>query len=194
MSHNNIPSLDAHAVLIPSGTMCSQPLSPIRYYAGIGSRETPDTVGLLMTSIAESLAERGYVLRSGGAPGADTFFEQGAPKELREIYLPWPGFNGNSSPLHKVTSQAMSVAKRFHPNWERLSDAGKKLMARNAYQILGKDLRTPVEFVVCWTPGGKVIGGTGQALRMAKRLEIPVFNLAVPGTPMRLEYFIKALH
>ncbi len=45
------------------------------------------------------------------------------------------------------------------------------------FQVLGSDLETPVSFVVCWTIGGKISGGTGQALRIAKDLGIPIFNL-----------------
>ena len=53
---------------------------PINYrsYAGIGSRKTPPHVLAAMTQIAEALAERGYILRSGGAGGADSAFEKGA--------------------------------------------------------------------------------------------------------------------
>jgi hypothetical protein len=50
-------------------------------------------------------------------------------------------------------------------------------MTRNSFQVLGPDLQSPVSFVVCWTTGGKISGGTGQALRIAKDLSIPIFNL-----------------
>lgn len=50
-------------------------------------------------------------------------------------------------------------------------------MARNSYQILGPDLRTPADFVVCWTPDGSetedqrtpLTGRTGQAIALADR-------------------------
>lgn len=42
-----------------------------KYYAGIGSRETPTRVLQLMIKAAQRLAQRGYTLRSGGADGAD---------------------------------------------------------------------------------------------------------------------------
>lgn len=50
-------------------------------------------------------------------------------------------------------------------------------MSRNSYQVLEKDLNTPVEFVLCWTKDGKASGGTGQAMRIAKDKNIPIFNL-----------------
>jgi hypothetical protein len=67
-----------------------------RSYAGIGSRQTPDHVLAAITAVAKVLAERGYILRSGGAEGADTAFEKGAGKAT-EIFLPWRGFNQNDS-------------------------------------------------------------------------------------------------
>jgi hypothetical protein len=48
---------------------------------------------------------------------------------------------------------------------------------RNAQIVLGDDLKTPVDFVVCWTPDGKLTGGTAMALRIAFDYDIPIFNL-----------------
>ena len=47
------------------------------YYAGVGSRETPLDVLKTMWKIGNYLATKGYTLRSGGAKGADTAFENG---------------------------------------------------------------------------------------------------------------------
>ena len=70
------------------------------------------------------------------------------------------------------------MAETFHPAWNRCSLAARKFHARNCHQILGYGLNLPVKFVVCWTPRGEVIGGTGQALRIAKHHNIPIINLA----------------
>jgi hypothetical protein len=43
-------------------------------YAGIGARHTPPDVLALMHRIAGALAQRCWVLRTGGAPGADQAF------------------------------------------------------------------------------------------------------------------------
>lgn len=57
-------------------------------YAGIGSRKTPKNVLDFMFEIGKELALLGYVLRSGGAEGADSAFEKGADsvKGMKEIY------------------------------------------------------------------------------------------------------------
>ena len=56
-------------------------------FAGIGSRETPPEVLQEMSGITEYLESQGFVLRSGGAKGADKAFERGSRHATRkEIY------------------------------------------------------------------------------------------------------------
>ena len=156
----------------------------MKYYAGIGSRETPREVCMYMTAIAKQLAKLGYTCNSGGADGADSAFEKGAVVN-RQIFLPWDGFNKrNVESLNKLHGEGSylvppfkpHLVRKYHPKHDALSDAGWKFMSRNSYQILGKDLNTPVEFVLCWTRDGKASGGTGQALRIAKDHNIQIFN------------------
>lgn len=149
----------------------------MKYYAGIGSRETPASVCETMTAIARKLSSLNYVCRSGGAPGADDAFEAGS--EYKQIFLPWDGFNGRKvdNVSYIVPPPVEEYVYKYHPAPDRLSDAAKKLMSRNTYQVLGPDLNDPVEFVLCWTKDGKASGGTGQALRIAKDKNILIFNL-----------------
>jgi len=148
------------------------------YYTGIGARKTPGKFFGEMTQIAEYLYKQDYILRSGGADGADLAFEKGA-KDKKEIYLPWKGFNNSNSDLYEIPDEAFKIAEKIHPAWERCKDEWKKFHARNVLQVLGKDLNTPSDFVVCWTKGGIIVGGTGIAMRIAKLYDIPLFNLAV---------------
>ena len=147
-------------------------------YAGIGSRGCPADICSLMTDIARFLCNQGIVLRSGGANGADSAFEAGVDKEeMKEIYLPWPAFNNNRSQRWGVNARASLLAEEHHPAWRALGFAAKKLIARNGFQVLGESLEDPVKFIVCWTKDGRATGGTGQAIRIAKSKDIPVFNL-----------------
>lgn len=50
------------------------------FYTGIGSRETPQEIQNLMFKIAQKLDSK-YILRSGGADGADLAFEKGSSKK-----------------------------------------------------------------------------------------------------------------
>ena len=153
----------------------------MRYYAGIGSRETPEFVCSVMSDIARFLAYNGYILRSGHAKGADQAFESGCDraKGNKEIYLPWKGFEGSDSPYFNQSQLAFDMAKKYHPRWDGLSQGARHMHARNCYQVFGIDLDRPVDFVVCWTDGGKGSGGTGQVLRIAKSGCIPILDLGV---------------
>lgn len=167
----------------------------MKYYAGIGSRETPEDILDLMGSLASGLADKGYCLRSGGAPGADQAFEWGVwnsvngeklyANKLMQIFLPWPSFESKNRPpikpaLTEPGPGADVIAKVYHPRYDYLPFASKKLIARNSHQIFGPDVYnpTPSEFVICWTKGAKGGGGTGQALRIARDKNIPVYDLA----------------
>jgi hypothetical protein len=155
-------------------------------YAGIGSRETPPNMKPLMQLIAQKMEEKGYILRSGAAFGADQFFESGVKEEAnKEIYLPWKEFNGSKSSLYskyeELDAETDIITKKYHPNYDTLTFPAKKLLGRNAYQVLGPKLNDPVKLVICWTVDGKVIGGTGQAMRIAMDKKIPIINLALNG-------------
>ena len=171
----------------------------LRFYAGIGSRQTPPEILAKMQAIAAQLEARGFVLRSGGADGADTAFELGCT--AKEIFLPWPGFNGRSSPFDRPSKAAFELAAQTHPAFDRLSAASRKLMARNGHQVLGATLDQPVSFVLCWTPDGaeseaqrtRETGGTGQAIALASRHGIPVFNLANRGALNRVAALLHSL-
>lgn len=165
-----------------------------KYYAGIGSRETPPDVLIKMQEIAAYLGRRGWTLRSGGAESADTYFEIGCDevKGKKEIYLPWKLFNDNKSPL--LWSQCnWDLAKEYHPNWENLSLNARILMARNSAQVLGLECNSPVDFIVCWTKDGLGGGGTGQALRIAKDKKIPIYDLGKKTALDKLRKLCKTL-
>ncbi len=129
-----------------------------------------------MSTIARRLDKLGYRLRSGGADGADTAFEKGAIN--KEIFLPWDGFNGRKADgsSYIVPEYNDELTEKFHPNPRKLGQAAKLFMSRNANQVLGRELNDPADFILCWTSDGKDSGGTGQAIRIARSLKIPVFN------------------
>lgn len=185
----------------------------MKYYTGIGSRETPAEILALMTKVGQKLASEGWCLRSGGANGADTAFEDGwwANRMTKdacytsndyECYIPWSGFNGHTlvshdakciNPTGKFASQAEQVAERMHPNWAACSPAARKLHTRNVFQIMGKDLNTPSKFVIAYAKTNKQgvpQGGTATAMALASKMEIPVFNLYLPEDLERLKKFV----
>ena len=163
-------------------------------YAGIGSRKTPERILQLMSKIAQRLAQLGYTLRSGGAQGADQAFERGHSGK-KEIYYAFPysvKIDHQIFPL--VPDESLRLVKILHPAWGRLSAKAQAFLARDNHQVLGADLKSPIDFVVCWTEDGCEshsersikTGGTGQAISLADRWGIPVFNLYHPDAIDRL--------
>lgn len=153
----------------------------IKQFTGIGSRESPSGILALMTRIAEHLCSRGYILRSGGADGADEAFQNGCDNVngSKEIYIPWRGFNNSASQLYTISEDAFLLASTIHPAWDKLSQGAKKLHARNVYQVLGPNLSDPVDLLICWTKNGKDIGGTRTAIVLARQYNIRIINLAI---------------
>lgn len=147
------------------------------YYAGIGSRDTPIEIQIFMKDLASKLEQKGFILRSGGAQGADKAFENGVKfSKNKQIF-----YQSHANDLVR------EIANVFHPAPYALnkSQIAWNLMARNTFQIMGKDLNQPVRFVILWTKDGckhhssrtRNTGGTGQAISIASHFSIPVFNL-----------------
>lgn len=149
-------------------------------YTGVGSRATPQETLDFITDIATQLAQDGFTLRSGGAIGADHAFELGCKHAHGDAVIYRP---------EHVTGQygrlALDMARVLHPAWSRCSTYVQKLHARNMFQVLGSNLDTPSQCVICWTPDGavradectRVTGGTAMAIRCATMHNVPVINL-----------------
>jgi hypothetical protein len=149
------------------------------FYTGVGSRSTPENILLVMSKLAQMLGWGGWTLRSGGAEGADSAFEYGASlaEGKREIY--------RASDANKA---AMDLAATIHPAWHKCYNFAKQLHARNCFQVLGRDLKTPSKFLVCWTLNGADTGGTRTAIVLARNNGIDVFNL---GIQSHLDHILK---
>lgn len=160
-----------------------------KVYAGIGSRETPSHICDKMVEISRLLERKfSYTLRSGGAVGSDTAFEQGVI-QYKEIFYTY-GYRVNGERVIQYDQQdwdfATKMFKLYHPSKGNIKNAGvKNLLIRNTFQIFGVGIDSErVDFVLCYTPDGSDgsstsdnTGGTGQALRIAHDYKIPVYNL-----------------
>lgn len=159
-------------------------------YAGIGSRKTPEAILKKMTNIARFLDRKHYTLRSGGADGADTAFEKGVKFIYPELWY-----------ADDSTKEAEEIAARYHPAWHKLKRYHQKLHGRNVFQVLGEDLESPSEFVICWTPDGCEChedrtfktGGTGTAISIASEYGIPVYNLANKSSRIELTELLRSM-
>lgn len=148
------------------------------YYAGIGSRQpTPEIINKI-EEVTKFLNGYSLCLRSGGAVGCDSEFERHSIKS--EIYK-----------ANSATQESIYYASNFHPKWSACNDYVRKLHGRNSMIILGRDLKTPVKFVICYTFDGTDVGGTGLGIRIAQHNKIPVFNLFFEDSMDQLYSFIN---
>lgn len=168
------------------------------YITVIGHRDAPRAVCQTLYEYCIRFLSLGLAGRSGGADGADSaltqavfdYFYDDKPNGC-EIYLPRSFFNGLSTntpgwggALLDATSldnykDALKIASEVHPNWKACKPYVRSLHARNVYEVLGKDLATPSKGVLLYakpTQSG-VKGGTNTAFQLAKRHNIPTFNL-----------------
>ena len=155
----------------------------VKHYAGIGSRQTPQKVLLQMEKIGTFFAEKSYVLRSGGADGADTYFERGCDnvRGLKQVWKP----SENYFPLHEWAIEKASEVCWEYP-LEKMKAYTIGLITRNMYQVYGDSESiggsVPTDFIVYWSNGnplekGRESGGTRYAVRAANIVGIPTYNL-----------------
>jgi hypothetical protein len=157
-----------------------------------------------MERISARLAARGWVLRSGGACGADSAFARGAARNagISDIFVPWRGFNGVTGGIVgsvQSAARAAEIAAAAHPIWDRLALSVRALHTRNVFQVLGASLDRPSAFLLCWTPDGaeceatssRSTGGTRTAIVIAHRYAVPVVNLARSDSMSRLEEIVQ---
>lgn len=165
-----------------------------KYYTGIGTRieNLPKHIEHLMVQMGKGLAKRGYILRSGGASGADEAFERGCieAKGSAEIFLPWRNFRGRhraEGGVRYLTLQEsrFEQAREYFlesgiiSHFDSMSDSSKKFHARNYYQVTGKTGQHS-DFVIYYAPvdiKGEPMGGTRTAVMRARDLGIPTYNL-----------------
>jgi hypothetical protein len=169
------------------------------YYAGVGNRDTPEKILQIFTKLASQLEDRGNILRSGGAFGADYAFYNGVKnKNNCQIFIPWEGFGGFNM-KHPIPVEAYQIVSEIHPNWNKLVCSVKSLHARNVQQVLGPNLDEPSKYVVCYTRDGcinqltrtKNTGGTATAILVAEMFNIPVFNLKIESHYDRVMSFLE---
>lgn len=164
-----------------------------KFYTGVGARITPKHILDRFRKLSNFLDKKGYTLRSGGAEGADSAFEEFS--NSKQIFLPWKCYNGNRSDLYNfsddINEKCYQLASEVHPYWDKLKDSVKRLHMRNVLQISGPKLDNPSKFLVCWTENGETKGGTATAIRLAEKFNIPVFNFGIAGDDKKLWEFIK---
>ncbi|ARV77398.1 DprA-like DNA recombination-mediator protein [Pseudomonas phage Noxifer] len=183
-------------------------------WAGIGSREAPMPVLVLMARYARTVYELGLgPLYSGDAIGSDFAVWVGAvlsggPNFSRNKPKIFLSRNGYQNRWHDSNLGFINVKAYGRERWEEanqialearkgfwgLGKGGIELVTRNAFQLLDEDLKHPVAKCLYWgIPQGKtekVKGGTNVGLQIAIRFGIPRMNLYYEENQRLLEAWL----
>jgi hypothetical protein len=159
-------------------------------YAGIGKRDLSKVEdGRIVDDIATELANAGYTLRTGAAPGTDQVMAEVALAEGGKVVLclpsrkheeDWVRAMMDSYPDQVTTEvlqdnddEAFNSVEKYHPIGHKLYGYTVRLHARNYRIVVGPE--GPVDFVVAFPREGG--GGTAQGMRVATHKGIPLVNL-----------------
>lgn len=145
-------------------------------YTGIGSRKISQEGYNLLREIGMILGRSQWILRSGGAEGSDSAFEEGCDivKGKKEVYLPWRGFRGKQGIIYRETPEMVEIIHQNHPNPGSLTRSARKLIGRDYLEIMG-GYEEKSDVVIYWTD--KESGGTIYTVNLARKLGIPVYNV-----------------
>ena len=151
--------------------------------ACIGARQLSLPTAVYLESVGAFYAEKGSIIASGNAPGADQAYARGAlctgANAQVELFLPWANFETRARcGLERVylvehaTPDQIAAARDNHPAWHGLGDAARKLLTRNAMIVWH------AQFVIAYPNRTREgWGGTGHAIRVATHHGIPTFLL-----------------
>lgn len=159
------------------------------YYTGIGSRKTPRAILAIMTKLATVLEHKGYTLRTGDAKGADAAFRAGCFN--KQVYT-IKSLSEISEEMHDICYNDLIT---LHPNVNAVMRKpwAKEYLMRDSLQVRGHSPDDALsKFVVCWTKDAGLNGGTAQAMRVANKLGVEIYNLADDHTLLEVVEYINA--
>lgn len=166
-------------------------------YAAISNDNAPPHVVEQFKKIVLDMEARGYTMRTSGNKGVEEIIE--SLVSSKEVHVAWKGFNQRETQFTRVDKAAIELVGTLHPAFNDLKDSVKTIIARYAHVILGKDLKSPVRCVVCWTEDGAEsakektakTGYCGTPIQIASNARVPIFNLKNDNAIYRLNNFLE---
>ena len=165
-------------------------------YAVTGNKEAPPEIVDRIQNAMRKLEYHGYTSRTGGMEGLDNVIEKTVNRT--ELVIPWKGFSDKYSKNYYNTKESLVIARMFHSSFDGLKPAIQAFLAKNVRQILGKDLKSAVMFLICWTEDAvedakyKTVktGNMGHVISIATARRIPIFNFQNLDAEERLYRFL----
>lgn len=174
---------------------------------------------------SKSNSEISVVLNTGNSRGVEEAFKAEfvkaiqagkLPKSALNIYLPYGNFgwplDTKTATYHMMYltdlwTEASILAQRHHKGWASMISKGRTLginaqryAIRSVFEVLGTDLCSPVDAVICATFGGETLAVDCNELTrncslqicLAEHFDIPVFNLSTDNWHKRFKEFLTA--
>jgi hypothetical protein len=173
---------------------------PYKACACLANAGAPQEKKVVFEKLAQFLVSRGFTVRTAGGKDGEDAFEKGAGEKL-EVHIPWKNFDGRQSAFCKTSDEAKNVVRQFSPSFESLSKGVQTIIASKAHVVLGKELNTPILFLVVWSLDGAETkkectaktGFVSTPIKIAESLKIPVFNLKRDDALERIKACIELM-
>lgn len=174
-------------------------LTIYRPYTVILDKAVPENILAKVEEIVKVLSGHGFTLRYGGTEEFESRFEKVA--ERKELILPWRDFNEKQSKFTFNNDRSLAVAKMFHPTFDTMKKGVQAFLARNARLILGHEMKSPTNFLICWTDDGceslrektSATGFVGHPIAIASAAHVPIYNLNRENSVARFQHFMNSL-
>lgn len=144
----------------------------------------PANVIETLVKVAEFSVVKGFTVRVGAGAVGEAI-KGAVRKDHVEQHAPWEGFKDSKDIYTKATNHAKAIAMRFQKGLNGAKPFAWALAGVQVNSLLGKDVRSPADVLLVWTPCGTTLA-TGPklarfsdvklALRIANYMSIPVFN------------------
>lgn len=180
----------------------------IKEYTVTGAHEPDEAITEITESILKNLVNSKYVARLGhDVRSPFEVMVRGVLLRfggLKKYYLPWKKFGTVDELEMEIASpdeEAYCIAAHYHPGFNDLSPPVRAIIARTVHMLLGKDLHSPVSFLLCYDKYGyessekmKIKTTTlGVMLSIAQDSRIPVFNIRREESIIKFVDYIRKL-
>ena len=165
------------------------------YWTGVGDTEIEDRMYDLMVIIGQEMTRRGYIFRSGHAPGSDDAFEEGVFRvdpSRSEVWLPWQKFQEDTKRegINYIvpTKGEYDEARQFYIDtgilswFDNMKQSSRNFHARNYRQGVGNN-DVPSKLCIFAAKEDEkrnVTGGTRSAVMILRHFNVPTVNLNDP--------------
>lgn len=147
--------------------------SIMKYCTGLGTTQVTKTMQDVIERFSRYLSEQGYTIRTDFDKGMNQVFRNNS--DSVELYTFEGDSNKNADAFDcPMTDFVKQHLRDSYISLDALNRVTKNRVVRCYYELLGQNLDSPSEFLICYDPSEGVVN---YAHRIAYKLGIKVYNL-----------------